>query len=544
MSEYRKNAVRTLTAAQVQEFRKKANALCDAEKNYKGKRFGDTLEVIEAYDAPIYMAMLKAQRDRRTLYFSEPVPTSAYYRPTVVNFSQVDVTGMAPYPTRFTNMETKIEIPGSSETITCKHCGGEGTVTCSHCHGKGKVTVEERCSSCYGQGYTTVTRREVRYVRDSDGRTVQEVTQVPKSVTCTRCGGSGKIAHEEQCPACHGSRRETCPVCKGSGQLERHMVMRHEQYVDISKRYITPDILSSNDKRELERILDKMSGGWSVRDSYDIQGTAFGSCEGLALPVVGGIVRDVTAHQGSSNGNRLCFSTLYVVECSSTAIRYRFEGKEYTAVIYGGTDTLFVATSPISDYFNELRDSIEESAKNTNYGQSWKKLKQLVESSQATNDDRHTLHMLEQRLEETAMLGHFTGLVIAMVLLFPPLNCYLASFNIVAPWTDLIYHYVYPAWVDSTVRALVGLGLSFWIIKDGMLLSKFTWQHESGATRFWLGLANGLGAMLLCTLLVCIANYLGLIQLFIAFIILVLGLISFLISIVITIVMAVTTHIF
>ena len=52
MSEYRKNAVRTLTAAQVQEFRKKANALCDAEKNYKGKRFGDTLEVIEAYDAP------------------------------------------------------------------------------------------------------------------------------------------------------------------------------------------------------------------------------------------------------------------------------------------------------------------------------------------------------------------------------------------------------------------------------------------------------------------------------------------------------------
>ena len=544
MSEYRKNAVRTLTAAQVQEFRKKANALCDAEKNYKGKRFGDTLEVIEAYDAPIYMAMLKAQHDRRTLYFSEPVPTSAYHRPTVVNFSQVDVTGMAPYPTRFTNMETKIEVPGSSETITCKHCGGEGTVTCSHCHGKGKVTVEERCSSCYGHGYTTVTKREVRYVRDSDGRTVQEVTQVPKSVTCTRCGGSGKIAHEEPCPTCHGSRRESCPACNGSGRLERHMVMRHEQYVDISKRYITPDILSTNDKRELERILDKLSGGWNVRDSYDIQGTAFGSCEGLALPVVGGIVRDVTAHQGSSKDNRLCFSTLYVVECSSTAIRYRFEGKEYTAVIYGGTDTLFVATSPISDYFNELRDSIEESAKKTNYGQSWKKLKQLVESSQATNEDRHTLHMLEQRLEETAMLGHFTGLVIAMVLLFPPLNCYLACFNIVAPWTDLIYHYVYPAWVDSTVRALVGLGLSFWIIKDGMLLSKFTWQHESGATRFWLGLANGLGAMLLCTLLVCIANYLGLIQLFIAFIILVLGLISFLISIVITIVMAVTTHIF
>ena len=50
--------------------------------------------------------------------------------------------------------------------------------------------------------------------------------------------------------------------------------------------------------------------------------------------------------------------------------------------------------------------------------------------------------------------------------------------------------------------------------------------------------------MLLCTLLVCIANYLGLIHLFIAFILLVLGLISFLISIVITIVMAVTTHIF
>ena len=36
MSEYRKNAVRTLTAAQMEGFRKKASALCDAEKNYKG----------------------------------------------------------------------------------------------------------------------------------------------------------------------------------------------------------------------------------------------------------------------------------------------------------------------------------------------------------------------------------------------------------------------------------------------------------------------------------------------------------------------------
>ena len=90
------------------------------------------------------------------------------------------------------------------------------------------------------------------------------------------------------------------------------------------------------------------------------------------------------------------------------------------------------------------------------------------------------------------------------------------------------------------MRALVGLGLSFWIIKDGMLLSKLTWQHESGAARFWLGLANGIAAMLICTLLICIANYLGLIQLLIAFIILILGLISFLISIVIAIVMAVT----
>lgn len=132
MSEYRKNAVRTLTAAQMQEFRKKANALCDAEKNYKGKRFGDTLEVVEAYDAPIYMAMLKAQRDRRTLYFSEPAPTSTYHHPTVVDFGQVDVAGMAPFPTRFTNIETKIDIPDSSETITCKRCGGEGTVTCRH----------------------------------------------------------------------------------------------------------------------------------------------------------------------------------------------------------------------------------------------------------------------------------------------------------------------------------------------------------------------------------------------------------------------------
>ena len=547
MSEYRQGKSRTMTAGEEREFRQKVNALCDAERNYKGKRFGEGLEILEVYDAPIYQASLKSQHDRRTLHFTRPTPTSTRYTARVTDPRQVDVAQVAPYPTQYTNRQEDIEIEGSRESRTCGNCGGNGTERCGRCGGTGEVTAEENCPACHGKGYITGTRNETYWVNESGygnytsggkGRQMR-VRTVEVHTKCTRCGGKGKLHHQETCPRCHGSGRVTCHTCQGTGMLMQCIEMRHEQYVEVRNRYVTPGILSGNDASELCKALDKATPGWRTHDRYEIQGTDYARCDGNNLPVVGHIVREVTSEVKSTADDRVCFNTLSVSECGATAIMYRFGGKDYAAVMYGSDNTLFMATSPISDYFNGLRDSIEESAARTDYGNSWKHLRRLVESSQGTDRDRETLRRLEERLAKTSMVGYLAGLAVAAILIFPPLVYYLACFNIVAPWTDLIYRLMYSPVVDSAPRALLGLGIAFWIARDGIFLSKYTWRHQSGTLRFALGLLNGVLAMTLCALAICVANYLGLIHLAMLVILAILALISTAISLILAVVMLV-----
>lgn len=547
MSEYRANKGRTLTASEEQDFRHKANALCDADKSYKGKRFGDGLEILEAYDAPLYQASLKTQHDRRTLHVSKPMPTSTRFVPRVTDPAQVDVTRVAPYPTRYTSAQEDIEIEGSRQSHTCTQCGGHGTERCGRCGGKGEVTIESDCPSCHGRGYVTGSKTETywvnadgygNYTSGGQGRQMRQ-RSVPTHTPCTRCSGKGKLYHQDTCPSCHGSGHVTCHACRGTGMLMQSIEMRHELYVEVRNRYVTPDVLSGNDAREFSKVLDNTPTGWTLCDGYDILGTNYAHCPACSMPVVGRIVQGMTSEVRSTLADRVCFNTLRVSECRATAIRYRFGGKDYTAVIYGNEGTLFMATSPISDYFNGLRDNIEKSAEETDYGLSWKQLKQLVESSQGTERDREALARLEARLRQTALLGYLTGLVAAVILAFPPLVYYFACFNIVAPWTDLVYRLMYSPVVDSAPRALLGLGFAFWLARDGLFLSKHTWRQQSGALRFTLGLLNGLAAMGLCTLALCVANYLGIIHLAMLVVLAILALISMAVSLVLAIIMLV-----
>lgn len=547
MSDYRPNKGRTLTASEEQEFRHKVNALCDADSNYKGKRFGDGLEILEVYDAPLYQASLKTQHDKRTLHFTTPTSTSTHYTPRVPDPSMVDVTQVAPYPTHYTSTQENIEIEGSRQSHTCTQCGGQGTERCGRCGGKGEVTVESDCPSCHGRGYVTGSKTETywvnadgygNYTSGGQGRQMRQ-RSVPVHTPCTQCKGKGKLYHQETCPRCHGRGHVTCGTCKGTGMLVRSIEMLHEQYVAVNNRYVVPDSLPANDAQEFCKVLDKLTQDWTLRDGYDIPGTSYASCPGNSLPVVGRIVGEVTSAVRSTVSDRVCFNTLRVSECRATAIRYRFGGKCYTAVMYGSDNTLFMATSPISDYFNELRDSIEEDARHTRYGRSWKQLKQLVESSQGTLQDHNALMDLERRMEQTAMLGYLAGLAIAVILAFPPLVYYFAYFNIVAPWTDLIYHLMYSPVMDSAPRALLGLGFAFWLARDGLFLSKYAWRQQSGALRFTLGLLNGLVAMGLCTLALCVANYLGIIHLAMLVALAILALISLAVSLVLAIIMLV-----
>lgn len=91
----------------------------------------------------------------------------------------------------------------------CEKCDGtgyssDGRIACSSCDGKGLAstgaTNERKCTFCNGTGmkYSPAKRR---------------------SVTCTSCGGRGKVRSQEveECPQCEG-RRFKCPSCGGSGK--------------------------------------------------------------------------------------------------------------------------------------------------------------------------------------------------------------------------------------------------------------------------------------------------------------------------------------
>lgn len=547
MSTYRNNTTRTLTREEEQAFRNKANALCRAEKNYQGDRFGDHLEILEVKDAPIYQASLMTQHDRRTLHYTVPAPTSKRLVPTVRSMEEIDATRLADYPTHYIDREESVTVEGSHESSTCNHCGGKGTERCGRCNGTGQVTVEENCPYCHGKGFTQSTETQGGWEDPSTGKIYtsahtgykQVTRERTKTTQCTHCHGKGKTYHEERCPSCHGAGRVQCHMCQGKGMLERHIEMQHKQYVAIANRYVLPDLLRPADARELTQMLDTLGKGWTLCDKFAIEGTDFASCPAGALPVVGGKVREVTAGVASTPTDRVCFGTLSVSECPATAIRYRHAGKDYTAVLYGSEGTLFVATSPISDYFNGLRDDIEKKAEREEYGSSWKRLKQLVESSQGTAADERVLRQLEERLRKTALLGYFTGLSIMAFVLLAPLTYYFALFNFVAPWTELIYRFLYPPHADCAVRALVGLGIAFWTLKSGTGMSALTWQHESGGTRFLLGMLNGCASMLVATVVVCALNYLGLLHLIMLAALVVLGLITTAISLVIALVMLV-----
>jgi len=140
---------------------------------------------------------------------------------------------------------------GNTRTVTCTQCNGKLQFPCPRCEGGGELictncqqTGEEscnrcggsgtlRCSACGGSGQTTVYESEIqsRQVRkllsagfDENGDPYEEwgyeteyyTVQVPKSQTCSACGGSGDGG---ECAACGGDGDVTCHRCGGSGTV-------------------------------------------------------------------------------------------------------------------------------------------------------------------------------------------------------------------------------------------------------------------------------------------------------------------------------------
>lgn len=101
----------------------------------------------------------------------------------------------------------------------------EKNITCTHCGGSGKLVSRETCSSCDGRGSFKCNRC------DGTGKTLNGVLTGLDSPPygqgrtfydkCEQCNGRGKIT----CDDCRGSGRirneETCDVCDGVGRLSQ-----------------------------------------------------------------------------------------------------------------------------------------------------------------------------------------------------------------------------------------------------------------------------------------------------------------------------------
>ncbi len=111
--------------------------------------------------------------------------------------------------------------------LYCTRCDHTGRVSCSNCGGGGRL----RCSTCSGSGSVTVYDSETRSrevpVMESAGfdesgqpsyrishRTEYYTVQVPRSQSCSSCGGNGDGG---ECGTCGGDGKVTCGNCGGSG---------------------------------------------------------------------------------------------------------------------------------------------------------------------------------------------------------------------------------------------------------------------------------------------------------------------------------------
>jgi len=124
--------------------------------------------------------------------------------------------------------------------FTCTKCKGSGLVGCRTCRGTGIVpchmcdgTGQRRCWTCSGSGQVTTyeskteSREEPKVVCagfDENGDPFYETryetnyytVQIPKTETCSACGGTGDGG---QCSTCEGQGQLVCGRCDGDGKV-------------------------------------------------------------------------------------------------------------------------------------------------------------------------------------------------------------------------------------------------------------------------------------------------------------------------------------
>ncbi len=113
------------------------------------------------------------------------------------------------------------KIPYKNIDMVCRSCNGKGynnKSTCDDCNGTGKKL--KKCSFCEGDGF-------VEYPGTLFGGSKKE--------TCHKCGGSGKISSNANCPTCGGTGRieKVCSTCSGTGIYNNNMsIYANVEYIE------------------------------------------------------------------------------------------------------------------------------------------------------------------------------------------------------------------------------------------------------------------------------------------------------------------------
>lgn len=523
MAGYFANRTVRMTSAEEKKFRQMLDAWCDMESGYDGKRFGHDVEIIEVQDSPIYRAHLRVQYDDRTLDWQRE-PTTLQKTASVTAFSQVDTKAMAAEPTDFRTDTILRRIPGSEQTLTCETCRGHGTVRCPECNGSGKTTVQRErkvtCSSCGGSGKYSWTTTESYWMvpgrpatKGNEGPGKQFYTKtVTHTANCAQCGGSGKLTekYSEQvtCSKCRGSGIVSCSTCGGTGKMLCSIVLRQELYQKERGRYLLPSMLTDNEQNELMRFLSDTS--WSRTEGFRIKGNKFSECEAGSRPVIGAMARKLGKIMEGYPGTA-CFGQLDIYVCPARVIKYSYQGKEYRCCIYGDDNRLFAVSSPISDYLDNIRNDLRDTLEKHNFGDALEKIRKIQEFSQATEEDKAAAEKIRDRMRLTSFWGKIFGSFAAMLAMFPLMLCLFSTYNIVAPWTEIIYDYFYPPTFDAAFRIIAGFSIAFVFVKNDWVLKIPAWtsRNKSAAARALLGFLWGLSATLIYMIPILALNYLG-----------------------------------
>jgi hypothetical protein len=92
----------------------------------------------------------------------------------------------------------------------CPTCRGTKQVTCSLCGGEGRVAGgEQSCPGCNGTG-------KGKWQLNGASR----ARRLGADPVCTQCKGTGRLGSRQDCAMCSGARTVSCPDCAGFGTQE------------------------------------------------------------------------------------------------------------------------------------------------------------------------------------------------------------------------------------------------------------------------------------------------------------------------------------